>query len=102
VVSLNHCKDRQGKRIGNRKVAAEAEELLARLFGGCTCFEARGVYFGETGTFVKERIRVVESFGTDDELTQHLPSVRAFAAQMKLTLQQEAVALEINNVLELV
>jgi len=95
-------KGRHGKRISNRKVAATAEELFSRCFGGCTCFEARGVYFGETGTLIKERIRIIESNGTDNELAQHLPDVRAFAEQMKSKLRQETVALEINNMLEFV
>ena len=95
-------KDRHGKRISNRKVAAAAERLFSRCFGGCTCFAARGVYSSETGTLIKERIRIVESSCTDNELAQHLPDVRAFAEQMKSKLRQEAVALEINNRLEFV
>jgi hypothetical protein len=35
-------------------------------------------------------------------LAEHLPTVRAFAEQMKLKLNQEAVALEVNNVLEFI
>jgi hypothetical protein len=95
-------KDRHGKRVSNRKVAAEAENLFARLFGGCTCLDARGAYISEGGRFIKERIKMVESSCTDDNLAKHLPTVRAFAERMKLDLNQEVVALEINNVLEFI
>jgi len=95
-------KDRHGKRINNRKVAVEAEALFARLLGGCTRFEARGTYFSETGTVIRERIKIVESACTNDELAEHLPAVQAFAEQIKLELKQETIALEINNVLEFI
>jgi hypothetical protein len=95
-------KDRRGKRVSNRKVVAEAEELFVHCFGGCTLLEARGVYLEEGGKFIRERIKIIESSCTDDELGEHLPTVRAFAERVKVELNQEAVALEVNNVLEFI
>jgi hypothetical protein len=95
-------KDRHGKRVSNRKVVTEAENLFAQLFGGCTCLDARGTYISEGDILIRERINIVESSCADDDLVKHLPTVRAFAEQMKLKLNQEAVALEINNVLEFI
>lgn len=95
-------RDRHGKHVANEKLTAAAEELFARLFGGCTCFDARGIYVVETGRFIKERIKIVESICTQQELAKHLPAVRTFAVRVKSELKQEALALEINSVLEFI
>ncbi len=95
-------KDRRGKRVKNRKAVAEVEALFARSFGGCTRWQGVGTYVSAADRLIKEEVVIVESNATDEELKTHLPALRALAEKMKVDLNQEAVALEINGVLEFV
>jgi len=81
---------------------AEAEQLFVQCFGGCTRWQGIGTYRSEADELIQEEIALLESNATDEELQTHMPALRAFAEKMKGALDQEAVALEINGVLEFV
>ncbi len=95
-------KDRYGNRVSNRKVRAGAEQLFVHCFTGCTRLQGIGTYRSDADELVQEKIEIIESNATDEELQTHLPALRAFAQKMKMVLNQEAVSLEIHGVLEFV
>ena len=36
--------------------------IFVKLFGGCTCYSAFGIYKSETGSILTDRVKVIESF----------------------------------------
>ncbi len=78
-----------------------AKVKLADLFGGFTAYQAIGGWMSPAHGLVEEPVTVVSSF-TDEPGLDRLGAVRAFAAEMGVALHQEAVAVEVDNGLELV
>ena len=70
---------------------------LAQMFGGATASEAVGGWVCENGETVLERVTIVYSFCTSEQLRQHFDDVYGIAQRIKKEMQQEAVTLEING-----
>ncbi|MEO1450656.1 MAG: cyclic nucleotide-binding domain-containing protein [Bacteroidota bacterium] len=80
----------------------EALKFMAERFGGATCKVASGVWNSEKLGLVGEVIYIVHSYITQADLNQHLDEVVAYIKELKKELQQEAMALEVNNKLTLI
>ncbi len=72
---------------------------LAECFGGATSYPAFGAWVTLTGELVNERITICEAFCDDKGLSTHIDKIYALCKDMKATMQQEAIALEIDNVM---
>ncbi len=76
--------------------------FLGELFGGATCTEAQGVWNSDEVGLVNETIHIVQSFAAPSDLDKHLPDVIEYVESLKQELQQEAMALEVNQKLMLI
>ena len=70
---------------------------LSQLFGGATATQAVGGWVSESGETILERVTIVYSFCTSEQLRQHFEDVYAIAQRIKKEMSQEAVTLEING-----
>ncbi|MEM7654569.1 MAG: cyclic nucleotide-binding domain-containing protein [Bacteroidota bacterium] len=88
--------------VDTSKYRQRALDFMAERFGGATCKEASGVWHSEQLGLVGEVIYIVHSYLTSSDLTRYLDEVVDFIKWMKHELQQEAMALEVNNKLTLI
>lgn len=80
-----------------------AKQMMAKLFGGFTAYHAQGGWVSHDGTgLVSENILVVKAYTNDVGLSQHLETVKQFAAEMAADMLQEAVSVEVDNTLDFV
>lgn len=70
---------------------------LSDLFGGATATPAVGGWVCEDGSVVTERVQIVYSFCTTDQLQTHFEDVLDICERIKREMQQEAVTLEVNG-----
>jgi len=70
---------------------------LSGLFGGATATQAVGGWVSESGETILERVTIVYSFCTSEQLREHFEDVYAIAQRIKEEMSQEAVTLEING-----
>lgn len=92
---------------GNRKTNTEpirdkAMAFMAERFGGATCKSAEGVWHSEELGLIDEAIYIVQSYSTREALNHYLDEVILFIKNLKRELDQEAMALEVNNKLTLI
>lgn len=76
--------------------------FLGNVFGGATSSPADGVWNSDEHGLVAELVTVVRTFVSRRALEKHLDEVVQFATQLKLKMQQEAVAIDVDNQLILV
>lgn len=72
----------------------DTQILFSDLFGGATTYKAIGSWASMERGLVNEKIIVVESFGTSEQVEAGLDKVISWATVIKLSLKQEAVAIE--------
>jgi CRP-like cAMP-binding protein len=72
-------------------------ELFGRLFGGATCSDATGVWTSPVSGLVADDICIIRSFTTDADLDRHIGDVIDYVEGLKLSLGQEAIAMETNG-----
>lgn len=80
--------------------AEEVNHALAKLgswFGGATSYEALGAWVSPEAGLVKERVTIVESYCSEEDLQGHAQEFVEYAEDMKKRLGQEAVSVEVNN-----
>ena len=75
----------------------KALTFLGKLFGGSTASNALGTWVSDDLGLVREKVKVVESYTTSDDLESHIDSVVDYALSLKNRLQQEAIGLIVNN-----
>lgn len=80
----------------------EALNFLAERFGGATSREASGVWLSEAAGLVGEKVFIVESYMSQSDLNLHLDEIVSYVKQLKHTLRQEAMALEVDRKLTLI
>jgi len=71
-------------------------------FGGATSTQAQGAWNSDSAGVVSERVYLVVSYTTQEDLSQHVDDVIDFMRQIKTELAQEAMAIEIDRKLILV
>jgi hypothetical protein len=78
-------------------------EFLAGLFDGATAYDGFGAWITkEGGQLVTEKIVICQSFCDQLALDCDIDKVYKYCLALKIELNQEAVALEVNNVLHFV
>ena len=75
---------------------------LSTLFGGATASDAVGGWVSESGETVIEKVKIVYSFCTSDQLKEHISTIIAICEELKTEMSQEAITLEINGQVKLV
>jgi len=84
------------------RMADKVMDRFAEMFGGATVTEARGAWKNSKGALVKEPVVLVESFTDDAGSHWHTDDAFDLAAEVAGLMGQEAVALEVDDVLHLV
>lgn len=74
----------------------KALELMSDLFGGATSYKAIGAWKSKLG-LVTEKVKIVESYGTDVQMENGIESVIGLAEEIKREMEQESVAIEYDN-----
>lgn len=85
------------KAIDNTKQVDETASLLSDLFGGATSTKALGYWNSATAGQVKERTTLVFAYCEDKKLEAGIESIIALCERLKIEMQQEAIAMEING-----
>ena len=75
---------------------------LSLMFGGSTSFEALGCWASPVAGLIKEHVTVCQSYCTEKQLSENIDSVVEICERIKKEMDQESVALEINNKLYMV
>ena len=70
---------------------------LSTLFGGATASDAVGGWVAENGQTVIEKVKIVYSFCTSDQLKEHISTIIEICEELKNEMSQEAITLEING-----
>ena len=76
--------------------------FLGPRFGGATSKQAHGVWHSEMVDLVSEDVYLVQTYATGADLMQYLDEVVAYVRGINHELQQEAMALEVDQKLILV
>lgn len=76
--------------------------LLSEEFGGATASNALGVWQTMQGNLIKEKVTIVFSFARQEQLNDSIEKIHNFCLEMKKSLSQESVALEVNGELYLI
>jgi hypothetical protein len=87
---------------GGRDPVSETLVFFGWLFGGATCCAARGVWASRDGGLVEDELWIIRSFTTEAGLKKHLRAVVRYAEALKIELRQEAIALEVRDLLRLI
>ena len=87
---------------GNSEVEKRVYTFFSERFGGSTVFDALGCWTSPVDGLVREHVRIVKSYCTEDQLKRCIEEVINEAEVVKSLLHQEAVALEVNNKMYLV
>lgn len=83
--------------IDNTHWVNKTLEFLSKTFGGATSSKALGAWLSNDGNLVKENVTIVFSYSTQIDLEKNIDLVYNFCLAMKNELNQEAIALEVNN-----
>ena len=91
-----------GQHEDHRAYVASTLEFLGTRFGGATSQEAVGIWNSRESGLIDEKIHRVHAYATAADLRKYMDEVLDYARKLKAELQQEAIALEINQKLTLV
>jgi hypothetical protein len=75
---------------------------MGRIFGGATHEKVQGVWNSQETGLVGETIHLVRSYCSQPALDKHMGEVVDYVETLKQELQQEAMALEVNQKLMLI
>lgn len=79
--------------------AMDVAKWFSRWFGGATIQQATGAWESKTGDVITEHILIVSANCTASDLEEHENDVERLAARLRVSMQQEAVAVEIDGTL---
>ncbi len=85
------------KKADTGAIVDDTRAKMAEWFGGSTTTDAVGAWLSEARGVVCERVVIVESFGTAEQMAEFIPSVLELAGKIKNELKQEAVSVEYDN-----
>lgn len=77
-------------------------KYLSANFGGATSTKASGYWVSDSGELIKENVTLVYAYCTSKDLSLKKNDIFALAQEMKESLSQEAVSVELDNTLYLV
>lgn len=83
--------------VDNTEQVHEVIKELSSMFGGATASEAVGGWVSENGDTVLEKVTIVYSFCSSEDLRKHFESVYKICERIKEEMTQEAITLEVNG-----
>jgi hypothetical protein len=90
------------KPIDNAAQVERVASTLAGWFGGATSVQCIGYWVAQDGTLIKEGTTQVYAYCTAQALTENLDRLYELCETLKADMQQESVALEVDNKLYLI
>lgn len=91
------CTINVSEETDNRKQVLNVIRRLSEMFGGATASDAVGGWVSQTGEVIVEKVKVVYSFCTTDQLKNRIDDILTICEDIKNEMKQEAVTLEING-----
>lgn len=88
--------------IDTTKYVKESLELFGNLFGGATKKTAEGVWKSAELGLVNEEVYIVTTYSNSEKINLYMDEIINYAREMKIQLQQEAIAIELDEKLFLV
>lgn len=85
------------KAVDNTEQVRQTATLLASLFGGSTSSEARGYWVSNTGNLIGENTTLVFAYASENDLKNGIDDVVMFCENMRDSMKQEAIALEVDG-----
>lgn len=85
------------KATDNTKQVNETLQKFSTWFGGATANNAMGAWNSDKVGLVTEKVTIVESYCTAEQVEQYIGLVVAHAQHLKKTMSQEAISLEYDN-----
>lgn len=70
---------------------------LSQMFGGATATEAIGGWVCDSGETVLEKVTIIYSFCTSEQLNERIEDIISICENLKREMTQEAITLEING-----
>lgn len=83
--------------VSNEKQVMEIIKRLSVLFGGATASDAVGGWVANDGQTVIEKIKIVYSYCTSEQLKNNIDTILEICENLKNEMSQEAITLEING-----
>lgn len=83
--------------VSNEKQVMEITKRLSVLFGGATASDAVGGWMANDGQTVIEKIKIVYSYCTSEQLKDNIDTILEICENLKKEMSQEAITLEING-----
>lgn len=81
----------------NYQIVDNTLSFLSRLFGGATNNAVEGSYLTSKGKLIKEKINIIYSYCTFNQLEHNQKKILEFCENLKNELSQESIVLEINQ-----
>lgn len=85
------------KEVNNEQQVLQIIKKLSLLFGGATASDAVGGWVANDGQTVIEKIKIVYSYCTSEQLKDNIDSILEICENLKKEMLQEAITLEING-----
>lgn len=83
--------------IDNTEKVLETIKELSTMFGGATASNAFGGWVSKTGEVVTEKVTIVYSFCSSEQLSTNIEQIYSICQRLKASMKQEAITLEING-----
>ena len=85
------------KPIDNSEFCSYVQRKLSEMFGGATTNEAYGSYVCNNGELLNEKVSIVYSFCSTDQIIENIEKVVEICEYLKKEMSQESILLEVNN-----
>ncbi len=85
------------KPVDNTPQVDEALRLFSKWFGGATANRAVGAWNSDKVGLVKEKVTIVESYCTAEQVEEYIGLVVEHGKKLKRDMSQEAISLEYDN-----
>lgn len=85
------------KEVNNEQQVLQIIKKLSPLFGGATASDAVGGWVANDGQTVIEKIKIVYSYCTSEQLKENIDTILEICENLKKEMLQEAITLEING-----
>ena len=83
--------------IDNKSQVEKACVFLSSIFGGCTALNTSGFWIDNNSNLIKENTTFVYAFCNKKQLRKAKKSIINYAKNLCMEMQQETIAIEINN-----
>ncbi len=70
---------------------------MSIFFGGATASDAIGGWVDKNGKLVTEKVTIIYSYCTTDKLKEYFEAVLLMCKEIKESMKQEAITLEVNG-----